>query len=147
MYESIIRRQLETRIVEKLDEGLDCHSREFYIAHLALVRATAQTTKVRIVYNASANVNLDCASLNDCLETNPYLENMIWDILARLRFFPILLCGDIEKAFLEIQIREAERDALHFHWVKYLDSKKIETLVFGLTQSHFVLERVLRKHF
>ena len=40
-----------------------------------------------------------------------------------------------------------QKDALSFHWAKYLDSKNIETLVFGLTQSAFVLEGVLKKHF
>ena len=44
-----------------------------------------------------------------------------------------------------MRIREAERDALNFHWVKDLDSKKIETirfarLVFRLTQRPFVPE-------
>ena len=47
----------------------------------AVVRETAQTTKVRIVYYASAKANPDCASLNDCLETCPSLQNMTWNIL------------------------------------------------------------------
>ena len=43
-----------------------------------------------------------------------------------------------------MRIREAKRDTIIFHWVKNLDSKKIETLrfaslVFGLTQLPFVL--------
>lgn len=49
-----------------------------------------------------------------------------------------------------MRIREAKRDAIIFHWVKYLDSKKTETLrfaslVFRLTQLPFVLQGVLEK--
>ena len=57
-------------------------------------------------------------SLNECLETGSPLQNLIWDILTRSWFRPILLCGDIEKAFLQIRIRESERDVLRFHWVQ-----------------------------
>ena len=51
------------------------------------------------------------------LETGLLLQNLIWDILTRLRFRPILPCGDIEKAFLQIRIQECEKDVLRFHWI------------------------------
>ena len=62
------------------------------------------------------------------------------------------MCGDIEKAFLQIRIRESERDALRFHWVKNSDPSIIEInrftrLVFGLNQSLFILEGTLKGHF
>ena len=86
------------------------------------------------------------------METGPPLQNSLWDILIRSRFRPILLCGDIEKAFLQIRIREYERDVLRFHWIKSSDPSVIEInrftrLVFGLTQSPFILEGTLKEHF
>ena len=39
--------------------------------HSAVVRETAQTAKVNIAYYASTRANLDCASLNDYLDTSP----------------------------------------------------------------------------
>ena len=123
--------------------------------HKTVVRETVQTvqtTKVRIVYDASAKSISKTVSLNECLETGPLLQNLIWDILTRSRFRPILLCADIEKAFLQVRIRESERDVLRFHWVDSLESKNLEILrftrlVFGLTQSPFILEGTLMKHF
>ena len=117
-----------------------------------MIRKSAETTKIRIVYDASAKPNKDSVSLNECLETGPPLQNSLWDILIRSRFRPILLCGDIEKAFLQIRIRESERDVLRFHWVKNSDPSVIEInrftrLVFGLTQSPFTLEGALKEHF
>ena len=86
------------------------------------------------------------------METGPPLQNSLWDILKRSRFRPILLCGDIEKAFLQIRIQESERDVLRFYWVKSSDPSVIEInrftlLVFGLTQSPFILEGTLKEHF
>ena len=73
------------------------------------------------------------------------------DILVRSRFKPILLCGNIEKTFLQIRIRECERNVLLFHRVNKYDPNHVEisrctVLVFGLTQSPFVLEATLKAH-
>ena len=85
--------------------------------HKAAIRESAQTTKVRIVNDASAKPNSNSASQNDCLEPGPSLQNLLWDILVRTRLRPVLLCGDIEKAFPQIRIRENNGDALRFHWI------------------------------
>ena len=151
-YNDIIRDQQENGIVEKVDEKSRCQNNEYYMPHKAVVRKAAQTTKVRIVYDASAKSSSKNVSLNECLETGPLLQNLIWDILTKSRFRPISLCGDIEKAFLQIHIRESERDVLRFQWVNSLESKNIKILrftrfVFGLTQSPFILEGTLKKHF
>ena len=61
-------------------------------------------------------------------------------------------CVDTKKDFLQIRIRESERDVLRFHWVKNSDPSVIEInrftrLVFGLAQSPFILEGTLKEHF
>ena len=117
-----------------------------------MILESAETTKIRIAYDTSAKPNKDSVSLNECLETGPPLQNSLWDILIRSRFRPILLCGDIEKAYLQIRIRESEKDVLRFHWVKNSDPSVIEInrfthLVFSLTHSPFILEGNLKEHF
>ena len=116
-YDDIIREHQKAGIVETVDRNVNCQSKEFYMSHKAVIRESAQTTKVRIVYDASAKPNSNTPLLNDCLETGPSLQNFLWDILVRTRLRPVLLCGDIEKAFLEIRIRENDGDALRFHWI------------------------------
>ena len=112
-----------------------------------MIRESAETTK-----KASAKACEISTSLSECLETGRPLQNRLWDILIRSRFRPILPSGDIEKAFLQIRIRVPQRDALRFHWVSNLDLYRIEVnrfsrLVFGLTQSPFILESTLKEHF
>ena len=84
------------------------------------------TTKLRTVYDASAKASENTVCLNKCLETGPPLQNSLYDILIRPRMRPIILCGDIQKAFWQIRITELERNLLRFHWIKNLDSNIVE---------------------
>lgn len=62
-----IRDQIEQGIVEPaVDSGNLCH----YLPHHAVVRSDKTTTKLRIVYDASARER-DGASLNDCIHRGP----------------------------------------------------------------------------
>ena len=116
-YNDIIREQQKAEIVETVDRNANCQNKEFYMPHKVVIRKSAQTAKVWIVYDASAKPNSNSASLNGCLETGPCLQTLLSDILVRTRLRPVLLCGDIEKAFLQIRIRENDGDALRFHWI------------------------------
>ena len=73
-----------------------------------MIRETAESTKIQIVYDASARANVEAPSLNDCLETGPLLQNKLWSVLERNRFQPVALAGDLKQAFLQVRIREED---------------------------------------
>jgi len=115
-----------------------------------VVRENTETTKVRIVYGASAREGPNLPSLNDCLHPGRPLQNLLWSLLVRSQFYRVLLTGDLQKASLQVRIKEEERDALRFHW-KWRDQADIETLrftraLFGLTSSPFPLGGVIQQH-
>ena len=147
-YDQVIRDQLEEGIVERVagpPEGP-----EFYIPHMAVVREAAESTKLRVVYDASARAHNDAPSLNDCLHPGPPLQNQLWNVLVRSRFHPVLIAGDLQKAFLQVRIRACERDALRFHW-RANEHSQLETLrftraLFGLAPSPFLLGGVIQHH-
>ena len=148
-YDGIIRDQLQNGIVEKAPEQVE--GKEFYIPHRAVVRENAETTKLRVVYDASARASDDAPSLNECLHPGPPLQNTLWSVLVRSRLHPIALSGDLRQAFLQIRIRESDRDALRFHWLVDLQSKEVVTLrftraLFGLSPSPFLLNAVIKQH-
>ena len=72
-------------------------------------------------------------------------------MLVKNRFHPIAVAGYIEKVFLQGRVREPDRDALRFHWIKDVHSTEVEILrftrvVFGLTSSPFLLNGVITRH-
>ena len=148
-YDNIIQEQLDEGIVERVVETPK--DREFYIPHKPVIKETAETTKVRIVFDASAKENEQSPSLNDCLETGPALQNLLWNVLVRNRLKPIALSADLKQAFLQVVIRPDDRDVLRFHWIKNKDPSDIEVLrftraLFGLVQSPFLLAGTLKQH-
>ena len=148
-YHKVIQDQLQEGIVERVTDPPV--GPEFYIPHKAVVREAAESTKLRIVYDASARAFEKAPSLNDCLHAGPPLQNQLWGVLVRTRFHPVAITGDIKKAFLQVRIREADRDALRFHWISDLESKRVEILrftraLFGLGPSPFLLAGVLQQH-
>ena len=147
-YNAIIEEQLQKGIVEAAPEIPN--GNEYYIPHKAVVKKEAESTKLRIVYDASAREDNTKPSLNDCLHPGPSLQNQLWDILVKSRFNPVLLTGDLKKAFLQIRIKQEERDSLRFHWKEPgCDGIKVYRFtraLFGLTSSPFLLAGVLNQH-
>lgn len=148
-YDAIIKDQLNEGIVERVS-GPPV-GKEFYIPHKAVVREAAESTKLRIVYDASARASEKAPSLNECLHAGPPLQNKLWAVLVRARFHPVALTGDIKQAFLQVRIREEDRDAMRFHWITDLQSRRVETLrftraLFGLAPSPFLLGGVIKQH-
>ena len=113
-------------VIEKVSENQSENPKEFFLPHRPVIRQNAESTKLRVVYDASAKSESGC-SLKDCLEKGSSLQNKLWDILIRTRFRPVILYADIEKAFLQIRIKEKERESLKFHWVKNLTNNNSDS--------------------
>jgi len=148
IYDNVMKQQLEDGIIEKVTTDQNT-TNEYYIPHKPVIRPNAESTKLRVVYDASASNN--GVSLNSCLEPGPQMQNLLWSVLIRNRTHPIALCGDMKQAFLQIRIKEEDRDSLRFHWIKDRDPTKIETYrftraLFGLNQSPFLLQGTINQH-
>ena len=138
-------------VIVKVSENQSENPKEFFLPHRPVNRQNAESTKLREAYDPSAKSESGY-SLNDCLEKGPSLQNKLWDILIRTTFRLGILCADIEKAFLQIRIKEKERESLKFHWIENLTNNTIQflrftRLIFGLNQSLFILEGTLKAHF
>lgn len=143
----MIQSQLEEGIIEPVDN--DGSNKIYYIPHKPVVRENAESTKLRVVYDASAATN--GVSLNSCLEPGPSLQNLLWSVILRERLQPIALCADLKQAFLQIRIKESDRDVLRFHWMKDRDPKqrtvyRFTRALFGLNQSPFLLQGTVGHH-
>ena len=122
-YDDIIQEQLKEGIVERVVE--EPNERVFYIPHKPVKRETAAMTKLRVVFDVSAKPSEESPSLNECLETGPPLQNLLWNVLVCNRLKPIALTADIKQAFLQVHIRAEDRDVLRFHWIKNRDPLRL----------------------
>ena len=151
-YDEIIRDQLRQGIVETIDPSdAGPIGATHYLPHHAVVREDMLTTKLHIVYDASARSN--GPSLNDCLYAGPTFGQNILDILLRFRLFQIAVTADIEKAFLMVSVAEVNRNALRFLWVDDITAQlprlvvmHFTRVVFGVSASSFLLNAMIRKH-
>ena len=102
-YDSIILDQIVQGIVQPVENPDVAEvGKVHYLPHHAVVRQDKETTKLRVVYDASAKS--DGPSLNNCLYTGPKFDQRIMDILQRFCTHKIALTADIEKAFLMISM-------------------------------------------
>ena len=137
-------KETSERIVEEANESPQ--EKEFYIPLKSVARIGAESTKLRVVDDASARSNPQAPSLNDSLHCGPPLEKRLWNVLVCMRFHPVLITGDLKQAFLPVCIKKQERDALRFHWKANEHLELDSQALFGLVPSHFLLEGVIESH-
>lgn len=150
-YNAIIQDQLDKGVVERVDQSDTTPRKIHYLPHHAVIRQDKETTKLRVVYDASARSN--GPSLNNCLYTGPKFNQKILEILLRFRSYAIAWIADIEKAFLMISVTPRDRDVLRFLWVNDIDAGNPEVVplrfarvVFGVSCSPFLLNATIKYH-
>ena len=151
--DAIIKDQLNRNMIELVKHPSQHQGSVHYLPHQPVIKSDHATTKVRLVYDASSKTRKGDLSLNDCLGKGPLLLNDLTGILLRSRLYAGLLLGDIEKAFLQIEIKEEDRDALRFFWpANILDPDtpyvvyRFTRVAFGLTSSPAHLAAVIQYH-
>ena len=147
-YEEIVKEQLDEGIIETAPET-PTGERTFYMPHKPVIREDTTTTKVRMVFDASARPHPLANSINDCMYTGPPLQPLLWDIMIRTRMSTHILLADIQKAFLQIGIREQDRDAFRFLFnVNGTEQNfRFTRVPFGAEASPFMLGATLQHHY
>ena len=114
-YNIVITDQLVNGIIEEVQET-DDNAKIHYLPHHTVVKESSETTKLRVVFDASAKTNTGNLSLNDCLHKGPSFTPDLCGIFMRFRLKPVALLADVEKAFLQIGLAKTDRDVTRFLW-------------------------------
>lgn len=119
-----------------------------YLPHHAVVREDKQTTKVRVVFDASCK-GINGVSLNNDLMVGPTLQAELRHTVMRWRIHPICIGADIIKMYRQVLVN---RDDTMFQRVLWRDSpeKEIEefelvTVTFGTSSAPFLAVRSLHQ--
>ncbi|GFT28442.1 integrase catalytic domain-containing protein [Trichonephila clavipes] len=130
-YSEILKEYESQGIIERVLETEKPTDRAvFYLPHQAVFRQESLTTKMRFVFDASSHEDGQ-PSLNDC----------IW--------------SDIERAFLQISLRDEDRDAVRFLFPDIRSNQtdpykfqvyRFKRVMFGVNVSPFLLSATIKHH-
>ncbi len=127
---------------------------KYYMPHHPVIRDDKQTTKLRIVFDVSSHEE-GSPSLNDCLLIGPNLNPDLLHVLIKFRLHKVAFTADIAKAFLQIGLKERDRDIVRFLWTYDPSSQnskrepcimRMNRVVFGVASSPFLLAATIRTH-
>ena len=121
----------------------------WFMPHFAVTRLQAATTKVRVVFDASAKVAGVC--LNDYIHVGPKLQRELPNVLLRFRQNPVALVADVAEMYLQIQLPEEDRLSHRFLWRDMnsaVEPKMYEynRVVFGVNASPYLAQFVSQQH-
>lgn len=118
----------------------------YYLPHHPVLREQSETTKLRVVFDASAKTSSG-RSLNDIQGVGAVVQNDLFSILVRFRKHSFVLTADIEKMYRQIMINEEQRQWQMILWrensnepLQYL---KLNTVTYGTASAPFLSTRCL----
>ncbi|XP_066911620.1 uncharacterized protein [Clytia hemisphaerica] len=120
----------------------------WYIPHHGVYHPR-KPDKLRVVFDCSSRYR--GVSLNDTLLQGPDLTNQLVGVLTRFRQDDIVIVGDIEKMFYQVNVEEKHQNFLRFLWwpdgdfTKELVECRMTVHLFGATSSPSVANFALRK--
>ncbi|GFV79929.1 integrase catalytic domain-containing protein [Trichonephila clavipes] len=144
-YNSVMKEQLKQGIIEKCAKN--CFA-GYVMPHREVFREISSSTKTRVVYDASSKQGNNL-SLNECLISGENLNPILINVVLKFREHKSGFCGDIARAFLQIQVAEIDRNYLCFLYYDNCDRTQPVTMYhfnrhcFGVTCSPFSLSLVL----
>ena len=88
--------------------------------------------------------------MNECLHPGPPVQNQLWNVLVRAcPIPPDFAHRRYRKAFLQVRIKEEERDSLRFFWQSpgcdEFSVYRFTRALFGMTCSPFLLGGVINE--
>ena len=83
-YDSIIQDQIDKGVIEKVDNTY-VDGVKHYLPNHAVINPHKPTTKLRVVYDASAKIKKENNSLNECLYRGPVMLNDQCGLLMRFK--------------------------------------------------------------
>lgn len=119
-----------------------------FLPHHAVIREDKDTTKLRVVFDASAKGSKG-QSLNDTLLTGPVIQDDLRTLITKWRQHKIALISDITKMYRQILVQEKDT---YYQCIVWRDNPKencrfyrLLTVTFGTACAPYLAVRTLMK--
>ncbi|XP_064072091.1 uncharacterized protein LOC135193463 [Vanessa tameamea] len=152
-YQEVISEYLKLDHMEEVPPEDINNPKAIYLPHHAVIRNDKETTKVRIVYDASCK-GKNNLSLNDQLLVGPTLQPELRHIIMQWRCSPICMSADIVKMYRQVKVERQDADCQRILWrnnknepIKYYRHTRV---TFGTSSAPYLavkaLQQVARDH-
>ena len=81
----------------------------YYLPHHCVFKDDSTTTKLRVVFDGSAKTT-NGISINEAMKVGPVVQDDLFSIITRFRFYKVALSADIEKMYRQVGLKEDHRD-------------------------------------
>ena len=116
-YKKVISEYIDLGHLEKIPEcklKVDIKN-SCYLPHHAVLKENSNTTKLQVVFDGSCKTHSGY-SLNDLLLCGPVIQENLFSILIRFRFYKVAFVSDIEKMYRMIKIADTHKDYQRVLW-------------------------------
>lgn len=119
---------------------------EYFMPHHGVLRESSLTTKLRVVFDASAPSS-NGLSLNNIQFVGPVLQDDLFSILLRFRKHTFVVSADIAKMYRQVLVEPAQRNLQKILWRSNpndtLKTYKLNTVTYGQASASYLAIRCL----
>jgi len=145
-YTKFINESIQMKHMVDVVDELAIPKPSFYLPHHAVMKTSSLTTKLRVVFDASAT-SLSGLSLNNVLKCGPTVQDDVFGILTRFRKHQFVVTSDVEKMFRQVHVSEDDWNLQRILWRQNPNEKlrtyQLTTVTYGTTPVSFLATQCL----
>ncbi|XP_018404147.1 PREDICTED: uncharacterized protein LOC108780828 [Cyphomyrmex costatus] len=147
-YVEFMRKYIDLGHMSIVKPTLGEYKGAIYLPHHGVLKESSSSTKLRVVFDASAKDNKG-VSLNDALLIGLVLQDNLIDIVIRFRTYKIALTADLQKMYRQVLVHESDRDVQRILWRFSLEDSikeyRLNTVTYGQACASYMAVRCLRQ--
>jgi len=134
-------------IIPKEELGAE-RGKFYYLPHHHVLKPDSLTTKLRVVFDASAKTSSG-VSLNDIQLVGPKLQDDLFPLLLRFRSHVIALTSDITKMYRQVKVDKQHTDFQRIVWRKQnngeVEDYRLLTVTYGTASAPYLAVKCLQR--
>lgn len=147
-YSKVMKEYINLNHMIEVEPAEVNNSKAVYLPHHGVIREDKDTTKLRVVFDASCK-GINHVSLNDNLLVGPKLQQDLRHILMRWRTHKICITADVIKMYRMVRVAEEDTDYQRLLWRPTTNEEikhyKLTRLTFGTACAPYLAVKSLQR--
>lgn len=132
----------------EIDGATESQSRGYYMPHHAVLKPDSNTTKVRVVFNASAKTQSGL-SFNDVQHVGPTIQSDIFTMNLKFRQHAVVIKGDLKQMYRQIEVQLHQRHLQQIVWRERPEENvktfRLNTVTYGTACAMYQATRCIKQ--